>query len=65
MKFKFSLVVGILVFLLGCETTGPQVEVHSYNLTGHHADEFQLYDGTRCVVSSTGGIDCDWKNACE
>lgn len=63
-----KLLVFVLVLLAGCDF-GPPADVlkskypalaGSYELPGTIAYEFVLTDGTRCVTTRDGGMDCDW-----
>jgi hypothetical protein len=51
--------------LAGCGPAGPDAEVKAkyvtYRVGGRLVQEFQLFDGTRCVVYVGYNIDCDWR----
>jgi ferric-dicitrate binding protein FerR (iron transport regulator) len=54
-----------LVLLAGCErvnvTPAAEVSVKTYETgMGYRVREFNLEDGTRCVVVVDTGITCDW-----
>lgn len=55
-----------LICLSGCaaeESRANQDAAKAYmvhKISFMYAYEFRLDDGTRCVVSARGGVDCDW-----
>lgn len=57
-----KLLVFVLVMIAGCDSSGTDRDAQTgrYVLSGTYAYEFTLRDGTRCVTTQDGGMDCDW-----
>jgi len=57
------------LILVGCGRydenlhNSPNQKTYKYGVyIDNYATEFNLEDGTRCVATVKGGLDCDWNN---